>query len=329
MDHSPPIAGSAEAFAAYRGLRCLVTGGAGFIGSNLTRRLAELGAVVTVIDDFSTGRRDHLPAASAVRVVAGDLRSLPELRDLVSEVDVVFHLAAQVGNVKSIAWPETDASVNVVGTVRLLDACRQRPLRGFVYSSSSAIFGEAERLPIDEDHPQRPASFYALSKRTGERYALLARTLWGVPAVCLRYFNVYGLPMEDNEYTGVISIFLQRLQRGEPLTVYGDGEAVRDFVFVDDVVQANLRAGLSPEGGSAVFNIGTGQAVSIRQLAAAVSEVTGVPLRLQLAPARAGEVARSVADIGRAKRELGYAPAWQLQRGLQTLWAALVAAPPA
>jgi len=310
----------------YQGLRCLVTGGAGFIGSNLTRRLIGSGAEVTVLDDLSTGNRQHLQdlldlqKAAPLRFVEADLRSTPLLGELVAESDVVFHLAAQVGNVKSIAETETDAATNVMGTVRLLRACRDAALRRVVYSSSSATFGEAATLPIAEDHPQRPESFYALSKWTAERYAVLAHELWRVPTVCLRYFNVFGLPMEDSEYTGVISIFFRRLLAGEPLTVYGNGDALRDYVFVDDVVAANLLAGLHGAPGR-VYNIGSGKGTTVVELADAMREVTGRDSATQFAPARAGEVRRSLADISRARAELGYEPRWDLRAGLRAMWA--------
>ena len=296
-----------------------MTGGAGFIGSNLVRALLREGAEVTVLDDLSTGSRSHLGEHRRLTLVTTDLRSEPRLASWVAGRDFVFHLAAQVGNLKSIRAPEADASTNVVATVRLLHASADAGVRKLVYSSSSAIFGEARSLPIAEDHPQDPASFYALSKLTGERYALLARALWGIPAVALRYFNVYGLPMEDNEYTGVISIFLRRLLRREPLVVYGDGEQFRDFVHVDDVVQANLLAAARAEPGS-VYNVGTGERTSVNDLAEAVQRVTDVRVEVRHEPARAGEVLRSVADVGKIRAELGYRPGRGLDEGLAELW---------
>lgn len=163
----------------FGGARCLVTGGAGFIGSNLTAQLLRQGARVTVLDNFTTGTVRNLPRDEGLRIVEGDLASERRLTELVRGADYVFHLAAQVGNLKSIEQPGPDAATNVLGTVRLLEACRGAAVRKLVYSSSSAIFGEAERVPIDESHPVNPASFYALSKLTGERYARLAAPLWG------------------------------------------------------------------------------------------------------------------------------------------------------
>jgi UDP-glucose 4-epimerase len=301
----------------FEGSRCLVTGGAGFIGSNLVRRLLHYGARVTVVDNFATGRRDHLPTSAHLDIVEADICRDDRLDRLV-RVDYVFHLAAQVGNVKSIDAPVQDASTNVIGTVRLIDACRGGQLRRLVYSSSSAIFGEADNLPISEDHAQRPASFYALSKLTGERYVRLAADLLSVPGICLRYFNVYGMPIEDNEYTGVISIFLRRLAENEPLVIYGDGSQVRDFVYVDDVVQANLLAASVGRSGG-VYNIGTGKGTTVRELASLLTELTGKTAPIGYAEFRAGEVRRSTADISLARRELGFRPAYDMREGLTEL----------
>jgi UDP-glucose 4-epimerase len=302
----------------FEGTRCLVTGGAGFIGSNLTRRLLLAGAHVTVLDDFSTGRRDHLPADARLEVIQVDICRCDTLDRFTRGANYVFHLAAHVGNIKSIAAPVDDAATNVLGTVRLLDACRGAGIGRFVYSSSSAIFGEADRLPVDEDHAVRPVSFYALSKATGERYARLAAELLSVPTVCLRYFNVYGLPMEVNEYTGVISIFLKRLEDDQPLVIYGDGAQIRDFVYVDDVVQANLLAALKGRPGG-VYNIGTGVGTTVRELATILMELTARHSTIEHADFRAGEVRRSTADISRARGELGFAPMYDMRRGLRHL----------
>jgi UDP-glucose 4-epimerase len=206
-----------------------------------------------------------------------------------------------------------------MGSVRLFNLCRGKKLEKLVYSSSSAMFGEAERIPVDESHPQAPESFYALSKMAGEHYALLAQSLWGVPAVCLRYFNVYGLPMEYNEYTGVISIFFDRLQENRCLTIFGDGEQYRDFVYVEDVVQANLRAATLGRVGEA-YNIGSGSKTTIRELAEAMIELTGRDVAIEYEGFRAGEVRESLADIGRARSVLGFNPQEDIRSGLGKMW---------
>jgi UDP-glucose 4-epimerase len=297
-----------------------VTGGCGFIGSNLTRSLLDLGARVTVIDNLATGRLEHLPSSDALTLVQADIAEYPNLESLLSGVAYVFHLAAQVGNVKSMQHTESDARTNVLGAVRLYQACRRSAIRKLVYASSSAIFGEAETIPIAENHPQRPASFYALSKQTAEQYALLAQTLWGVPAVCTRFFNVYGTPMEKSEYSGVINIFMEALAQGRPLIIYGDGDQIRDFVYVKDIVQALLLAAEKGGPGS-VYNIGSGSTCSIRELAGILLELTAIPSEIRYAPFRAGEVLRSAADIRVAQEKLGYQPGYSLSDGLREIWA--------
>lgn len=297
----------------------LVTGGAGFIGSNLTRRLLDEGAHVIVLDDLSSGRRHNLPASPNLTLVEGDLTEIEDLERLVRGVEVVFHLAAKVGTIPAILDPVEDARVNVLGTVRLLAACRGAPVRRIVCSSSAAPFGEAQTATIGEDHPQRPESFYALSKLAAERYAVMAASLLGLPTVCLRYFNVYGLPLSRTEYAGVISIFLERLRSGQPIRIFGDGTQSRDFVYVKDIVDANLRAARSGAQG-AVYNIGTGTATTVLQLATLMSELAGRPPEIEFLPWRAGEIRHSTAAIDAARAALGFQPAYDLRTGLAEIW---------
>jgi UDP-glucose 4-epimerase len=297
----------------------LVTGGAGFIGSNVVRALLEQGADVVVLDDFSTGRRDHLPTSPKLAVVEADLADHPGLERLVQRCDFVFHLAAQVGTMPSLVDPVRDAHSNIIATVRLLAACRDSPVRKIVCSASAAVFGEALTTPMDEGHPQSPESFYALSKLSAERYAVLASQLLRSPTVSLRYFNVYGQPLVRGEYAGVIVAFLDRLKTDETLVIHGDGSQDRDFVYVKDVVAANLAAALRGRPG-AVYNIGTGIATSVLELATLMSEMAGKPLRVDFQPFRAGEVRHSVAAIASARADLGYEPAFDLRSGLADIW---------
>lgn len=304
----------------FREAQCLVTGGAGFIGSNLVKALLGIGAHVTVLDNLSTGKLEHLPENGNLEVIVGDLADYEGLDRVVARSKFIFHLAAMVGNIKSIELPEEDARTNVMGSVRLYNSCRRAgSVQKVVYSSSSAMFGEAESVPIGEEHRQAPESFYALSKMSAEHYAILAHGLWKVPTICLRYFNVYGWPMEHNEYTGVISIFFDRLAKGQPLTIYGDGEQYRDFVHVSDVVQANLRAAALGKPGR-VFNVGGGTKATIRDLAETMIEITGIEVPVESLDFRPGEVRRSVADVSRARRELGYEPLVDLEAGLEMMW---------
>ena len=307
----------------FENARCLVTGGAGFIGSNLVRRLLHLGAEVTVLDNLVTGKAANLPSHPRLTLVEADLATVYGLADLVRDARFVFHLAAQVGNLKSIEDATTDASTNVIGSIRLYQSCRDSQVEKVVYSISAALCGQAASLPVAEDHPQRPESFYALSKMAGEHYARLAAELWSVPTVCLRYFNVYGLPMERNEYTGVISIFFEQLRRGQDLTIYGDGSQSRDFVYVSDVVEANLLAALGGSPGEA-YNIGSGTRSTIGQLASTMIEITGRDVEVLHAPPRRGEVRDSQADISRAARALGYQPRVELAAGLGEMWNEIV-----
>ncbi len=297
----------------------LVTGGAGFIGSNLVRALLDQGTDVIVIDDFSSGRRQNLPRSSKLTVIEADLAELPDLERLVGRSDYVFHLAAQVGTVDSIRDPVRDAHANITGTVCLIDACRGSSVRKIVCSTSAAVFGEAQTIPITEEHPQQPASFYALSKMGAERYAVLASTLLGLPTICLRYFNVYGLPMGGSDYASVIAAFLECLRTDRPLVVYGDGSQDRDFVYVKDVVAANLLASVRGAPGS-VYNIGTGTATTVLELARLMCKMADRRPPIDFQPFRDGEVRHSVAAIARARADLGYEPAYDLRAGLRDIW---------
>ena len=278
------------------------------------------GARVTVIDNLSTGRIENLPDPASVALVQEDINEVPDLDSLLSGVNFVFHLAAQVGNIKSLEQPESDARTNVLGSVRLYHACRRAQISKLVYASSSAIFGEAETIPIAEGHPQRPASFYALSKQTAEQYALLAHSLWDVPAVCTRFFNVYGMPMESSEYAGVINIFMDRLAQRQPLVIYGDGDQLRDFVYVKDIAQGLILAAEKGQPGE-TYNLGSGSASTIRQLAEALLALSGISVEVRYAPFRLGEVRRSAADIRKAQTDLGYRPEYSLGDGLRDIWA--------
>jgi len=297
----------------------LVTGGAGFIGSNLVRALLADGTDVVVIDDFSTGRASNLPRSPRLAVIEADLAEHAELAGVVARCDVIYHLAAQVGTIPSILDPVADARANVLGTIRLLAACRDSSVRKIVCSSSAAPYGEAQTDLIAEEHPLEPESFYALSKLSAERYAVLAAQLLQLPTVCLRYFNVYGLPLSRSEYAGVISIFLERLQRDEPLVIYGDGTQSRDFVYVRDIVGANLLAARNGVPGT-TYNIGTGIPTTVLELAEIMSALAGRPLRIEFRPRRAGEIQRSTAAIDRARADLGYAPLYDLRAGLGEIW---------
>lgn len=292
-------------------MKVLVTGGAGFIGSRVVDHLVRAGHEVTVIDNLSSGHRENLNREA--RFIDSDVRDPQALIRAAASKELVFHLAASVGNRRAIDNPYNDASINVMGTLNVLEAARLAECRKVVYSSSAAIFGEPEKLPISDDHPTRPLSPYGVSKLAGEKYAAAYTAVYGLETVSLRYFNVYGERQRFDAYGNVIPIFATRALRGEPLVVYGDGLQTRDFVNVDDVAQANLKA--AANGVTGAFNIGTGTAVSIRDLVALVAEARGSEVEVQSQPSRPGDVRDSTADISGARLKLGYSPTRSLREG--------------
>lgn len=296
------------------GARIVVTGAAGFIGRALLRALAESGAEsvaavdVRTIGDVSVDRDSHCEVVTYERSI------LLPLDDVLDGVDVVFHLAAQVGTTDSIHNPHYDAVTNVQGTIMLLDSCRRVGVRRLVYSSSAAVYGAPVYLPIDEKHPTLPSSPYGLSKLTAERYCLLYGELYNLSVVALRYFNVYGPRQMSTSYAAVIPLFINRVSQNLPLIVEGDGYQTRDFVHVQDVVRANLLAATSHFDG--VLNIGSGRATSIRELAALIG---GPNYPIEYVPPRVGDIPYSVAAIGAAYAAIGYTPSISLEHGIRAL----------
>jgi len=300
-------------------MNVLVTGGAGFIGSNLVRRLVADRHTVVVLDNFSSGYRSNL--LRGVAAVEGDIRDEAAVSAAIAGAEVVFHLAASVGNKRSIDNPLLDADVNVMGTVRLLEAARRAGVRKFVASSSAGIFGELKTLPIREDHPIDPDSPYGASKLCAEKETLAFGKLFGIETVCLRYFNVYGPNQRFDAYGNVIPIFVFRMLRGERLIIFGDGEQTRDFVNVADVVDANVRA--STPGVRGAFNIGSGTRIAINELVANLAQASGIAPWVEYGPPRPGDVRDSLADISAARAAFGFAPQVGLQDGLNeyVVWA--------
>jgi UDP-glucose 4-epimerase len=285
-----------------------VTGGAGFIGSNLVDALVARGDEVLVVDDFATGKREFLnPEAT---LLEHDIREPYR-----AEADVVFHLAAQADVQTSMQRPEYDAAVNVVGTVNVLSAT---PGAQVIFSSSGgAGYGECP-VPADEDAPFLPLSPYGIAKKCGEEYLLGWNRIHGTSHVPLRFANVYGPRQDAGLEGGVVAIFLQRMARNEPTTIFGDGTQGRDFVYVDDVVAA-LLASVGKSGGP--YNVGTGEATTVAQLHEAAAEVAGVEDAPRFEEARLGDVHRSVLDVGRIERELGWRAAVPLGEGMARTWA--------
>jgi UDP-glucose 4-epimerase len=303
-----------------KGKNILVTGGAGFVGSHIVDRLSPENKV-TVFDNLFSGSLSNLEKSrDRITFIKGDILDKALLRDVVAEVEIVFHLAAHVGNIRSIQDPFFDMDVNIRGTLNLLEACRNSNIKRLVYSSSGAIFGEARYLPIDEDHPLHPESPYAVSKLAAEKYALAFYKVYGVPAAAVRYFNIYGPRQDTSEYANAISIFLGKFKEGQPITIFGDGEQTRDFVFVEDVATANILAATRPAAAGEIFNIGTGQATSINQIADAIRQISGRESPVIYADPRAGEVRDSRANIDKARKILGYSPQTDLKEGLRLTW---------
>jgi UDP-glucose 4-epimerase len=296
-------------------MNALVTGGAGFIGSNIVRQLLHDGHEVAVLDDLSSGYAQNLAPFPQVRFVQGDVRDPAAVAEAIAGAEVVFHLAASVGNKRSIDSPLEDAGINLLGTLQVLEAARAAGVRKIVVSSSAGIFGELKTLPIREDHPLEPETPYGVSKLAEEKVCLAYAKLYDLEAVALRYFNVYGPNQRFDAYGNVIPIFAFQMLRGERITIFGDGEQTRDFVNVADVVQANLKAAAAV-GVSGAFNLGSGTRISINHLVDLLKQVSGLEPAVVHGAQRPGDVRDSLADISAAGERLGYAPTVDMEAGL-------------
>ena len=301
-------------------MRALVTGGAGFIGSNLVDALVARGDEATVIDDLSTGRRDNLEAALAggARLIESDIRDTAAMRDVLDDArpEAVFHLAAQIDVRKSVADPALDARINVEGTISMLQAARAAGARRFVNTSTGgAIYGEGRIVPAPEDHPVAPEAPYGQSKFAAEGYCELFRRLHGVSTVSLRYGNVYGPRQDPLGEAGVVAIFCGRLRAGERPIVFGDGLQVRDYVHVEDVVAANLAAVEFDVTGA--LNIGTGRETTVLELVEVLAPHAHASFEPDHRTERPGEVRRIALDASRAREELGWEPRVGLAEGIE------------
>jgi UDP-N-acetylglucosamine/UDP-N-acetyl-alpha-D-glucosaminouronate 4-epimerase len=299
-------------------MRALVTGGAGFIGSHLVDALLARGDEVVVLDNLATGRLDNLAGAAAF--VEGDVADPRAVATAVEGCEVVFHQAALGSVARSVDHPLASDESNVRGTLAVLDGARRAGARRVVLASSSSVYGGARRVPTVETAPLAPRSPYAVTKLAGEHYARVHWELHGLETVALRYFNVFGPRQRlDGPYAAVIPLFVDALLRGdEPPMVHGDGGQSRDFTYVADAVQANLRAAAVPADACAgrAFNVGRGEPVTLLDLLGLVAAQVGVAPVAVHGAARAGDVRRSHADIGAARRDLGYAPTVPLAEGL-------------
>jgi len=307
-------------------MRVMVTGGAGFIGSNLVDRLLAEGHNVDVIDDLSTGTLANLgPAraeyAHALNIHQLDVRS-GELVEMITRrrPEVIFHLAAQADVRVSVARPIFDADVNILGTLRVLEGARAVEGTRVVFAASGGtLYGEPDGadLPVRESHPHRPLSPYGVSKKAAIDYLVAYRELHAVEFCALALANVYGPRQDPHGEAGVVAIFADRLLRSEPVTIFGDGEQTRDFVYVDDVVDAFVRA--ASRGGGLVVNVGTGRELSVNELASTMAEVAGSTTPPVYAPERPGELLRSALDPGRAGIHLGWSSWTELRRGVEAV----------
>jgi UDP-glucose 4-epimerase len=296
-------------------LKVLVTGGAGFIGSNIVGQLVSDGHYVTVLDNLLSGFRSNLDPFPQVRFIEGDIRDDAVVAEAIKGASVVFHLAASVGNKRSMDYPLLDAGINVMGTITVLEAARREGVRKIVASSSAGIFGELKTLPIKEDHPVEPDTPYGSSKLCMEKECLAYAKLYNIEAVCLRYFNVYGPNQRFDAYGNVIPIFAFKMHCGEQLTIFGDGFQTRDFINVKDVVQANIKAAMANCLPGA-FNIGSGDRITVNELVDLLRVCSGIEPRVVYGPPRVGDVRHSIADISAAQNSFGFTPLVSMKEGL-------------
>lgn len=297
----------------------LVTGGAGFIGSHLVHRLVQMGRSVRVLDDFSTGKRENIAEVMGrINLVEGDMADPAVARRACEGVDVVLHQAAVPSVPKSVAAPEVSHRANVEGTFQLLMAARDAKVRRFIYAGSSSAYGESPTLPKVESMPADPLSPYAVQKLTGEYYCRAFSRCYGMQTLTIRYFNVFG-PRQDptSQYAAAIPAFVTAILHDLPPTVYGDGEQTRDFTYIDNVVEANLRAAQAPETRGETINVACGGRVTVNEIIREINKLLGKNVKPNYVPARPGDIRHSWADIRLAEKIIGYRPAVTFAEGLK------------
>jgi len=290
----------------------VVTGGAGFIGSHIAWELAKDNEVI-VIDNLYTGKEENVPPGA--KLIKADIRDYGAIAELISNADYVFHEAAQVSVVESIRDPIFTEDVNVIGTLNILRALLEGHGK-LIFASSAAVYGDNPNLPLKETERPKPLSPYGVTKAAAEEYLRVYHELYGLPVVALRYFNVFGPRQSANQYAGVISIFINRALKNEPLVIFGDGKQTRDFIYVKDVVKANLIVAETERANGKIFNVATGRQTSILELAMKVIEVTGTTSPIIFDRPRPGDIRHSLADISEI-RKLGFEPEWSLEEGLK------------
>jgi UDP-glucose 4-epimerase len=301
--------------------KILVTGGAGFIGSNLTEALLQRGHLVRVLDDFSTGKKENLvfdKAYPSLEIVEGDIRDLRTCQKAVEGTEYVFHQGALPSVQRSVEDPETSNAVNVGGTLNILLAAREKGVKRVMYAASSSVYGDTPTLPKHEEMPANPLSPYALQKHVGEHYCRLFYQLYGLETISLRYFNIFGPKQDPNSlYSAVIPKFIDALLQGRPPIIYGDGEQSRDFTFIENVVQANLLAMSAEHLHGEAINIACGKRISLNQLLSVLKEILGSEQSAIYEEPRKGDVKHSLADIRKGKEIINYEPKVGIEPGLR------------
>jgi nucleoside-diphosphate-sugar epimerase len=303
-------------------MRYLVTGGAGFIGSNMVDELVRRGNDVTVLDDLSTGKEANLAGVrNKVDFRAGSITDLETVQAACRGMDYVVHLAARTSVPKSVVDPLDTNRVNIDGTLNVLVAARDAKVRRFVYAASSSAYGETPTLPKVETMPPEPISPYGVTKYVGELYAQVFGRVYGLENASVRYFNVFG-PRQDptSQYSGVLSRFMLAVIAGEPPVIYGDGEQSRDFTYIDNVVDETLRACEARGASGKIFNGGTGARITLNEVLKLLEKISGKKIRAKYDPPRAGDIRDSQADISLARKVLGYEPRVLFEEGLQRTW---------
>ncbi|MFN8007963.1 MAG: SDR family oxidoreductase [Terriglobia bacterium] len=297
----------------------LVTGGAGFIGSNIVEELVNQGSKVRVLDNLSTGKRENLDAFKGkIEMIELDICDLNELCKAMQGAEIVFHQAAIPSVPRSIEDPITSHNADLTGTLHVLWAAKKAGVKRVIYAASSSAYGDSQVLPKREDHPAKAISPYGLMKFAGEEYCRLFSALYGLETVSLRYFNVFG-PRQDpsSQYSGVLSRFITAMLRGQSPTIHGDGEQSRDFTYVENVVRGNLLAAQAKGATGKMYNVACGQSVTLNQVVKSLNNLLGTNIPSNFGPPRTGDIRHSLADISRAAHDLNYSPVVQFEAGLK------------
>jgi nucleoside-diphosphate-sugar epimerase len=303
-------------------MRYLVTGGAGFIGSNIVDELVRRGRQVAVLDDLSAGKESNLAdVRGKIDLRIGSVTDLAAVQSACHGADYVIHLAARTSVPRSVENPVETNHINIDGTLNVLVAARDAKVRRFVYAASSSAYGETPTLPKTEAMAPDPISPYGITKYVGELYARVFGRVYGLENVCIRYFNVFGPRQDPNsQYSGVLSRFMLAVIEGQPPVVFGDGEQSRDFTFVENIVDETLRACDAQAASGMVFNGGTGARITLNQVLKLLENITGTKIQARYAPPRAGDIRDSQADVTLARKVLGYEPRVHFEEGLQRTW---------